>query len=96
MMTIVTVITIFLFSMYQMFLTKKCEYQHRLLNVLYFQVALFLDLGVIMNLVKIVAIFVGIEDENFLTSFSVLKYFQVTSGFLYGAFIGKNQLLLHL
>ena len=43
-------------------------------------------------LVKIILVLlVGIEDDNedFQSAFSILKYFQVTSGFLYGLFIGK-------
>ena len=86
--SIVSTITVFLFSMYQIFLSKKCEYQQRLLNVLYFQVAIFLQLGVILNLAKIVIVLVLIETEILHFVFSIIKYFQVTSGFLYGLFIG--------
>ena len=84
-------ITVFLFSMYQIFLSKNCEYQQRLLNVLYFQVAIFLELGVILNFVKIVVLLVLIETEILHDVFSLIKYFQVTSGFLYGLFIGSIQ-----
>ena len=84
----VSLITLFLFSMYQIFLSKKCEYQQRLLNVLYFQVAIFLQLGVILNLVKIFVLLVWIETEILHDIFSIFKYFQVTCGFLYGLFIG--------
>ena len=86
---IVSIVTVFLFSMYQLFLSKKCEYQQRLLNVLYFQVAIFLQLGVILNLMKIVFFFIWIETEILHQVFSVIKCFQVTSGFLYGFCIGK-------
>ena len=86
---IVSIITVFLFSMYQVFLSKKCEYQQRLLNVLYFQVAIFLQLGVILNFVKIVVLLVWKETQILHDIFSVIKYFQVTCGFLYGLFIGR-------
>ena len=74
--------------MYQIFLSKKCEYHQRLLNVLYFQVAIFLQLGVILNLVKILVLLVWVETEFLHFVFSKIKYFQVTSLFLYGVFIG--------
>lgn len=86
--SIVSVITVFLFSIYQIFLSKKCEYQQRLLNVLYFQVSIFLQLGVVLNLVKIVILLVWAETEILHDVFSIIKYFQVTCGFLYGLFIG--------
>ena len=86
--SIVSIITVFLFSMYQIFLSKKCEYHQRLLNVLYFQVAIFLQLGVILNLVKILVLLVWVETEFLHFVFSKIKYFQVTSLFLYGVFIG--------
>ena len=92
--SIVTAITVFLFSMYQTFLSKKCEYQQRLLNVLYFQVTIFLQLGVVLNLVKIVILLVYTETEILHDVFSIIKYFQVTCGFLYGLFIGTIASLL--
>ena len=92
--TIVSIITVFLFSMYQAFLSKKCEYQQRLLNVLYFQVAIFLQLGVILNLVKMVVLFIWTENEILQDIFSIIKYFQVTSGFLYGLLIGSNSITI--
>ena len=77
--SLVSLLAIFFFSMYQMFLIKKCEYQHRLLNVLYFQFAVLAQIGSFLNLVIIVIFFqFGIESGIYQSVLSILKLFQVT------------------
>ena len=76
--------------MYQIFLSKKCEYQNRLLNVLYFHTATFLNIGVALNVARLTLILLELEDgQNFQFAFSILKYFQTFSGLLLAALIGK-------
>ena len=85
-----SVLTIFVFSMYQIFLTKKCEYQNRLLNVLYFHLATFLNIGVVLNVARLAFILLELQDsQNVQIAFSILKFFQTFSGLLLAALIGK-------
>ena len=80
--------------MYQIFLTKKCEYQNRLLNILYFHFATFLEIGVVLNLIKLVAILLDLENiRSFQTAFAILKFFQTIAGFLFAALIAVVSLI---
>ena len=81
--------------MYQIFLTKKCEYQNRLLNILYFHCATCLEIGVVLNLIKLVAILdLDLENsQSIQTAFAILKFFQTIAGFLFAALIAVVSLI---
>ena len=88
---LVATLTIFLFSMFQMFVRKNSQYQSRLLNVLYVLLSIFLELGILMNLLNIV-FHVGNENYTVEPALYLLRSIQHTFMLLSAAAIGKKKL----
>ena len=77
-----------LFTMYHLYMRKKSEYQYRLLNLLYGQLALILQLGSFLNIVIIVRSVFLLDNDIFTPANQLIRNIQVLTGFLQSNLLG--------
>ena len=77
-----------LFTMYHLYMRKKSEYQYRLLNLLYGQLALILQLGSFLNIVIIVRSVFLLDNDIFTPAIQLIRNIQVLTGFLQSSLLG--------
>ena len=78
----------FLFTMYHLYMRKKSEYQYRLLNLLYGQLALILQCGSLLNIVIIVRSVFLLENDISTLAIHLIRSVQVLAGFLQSTLLG--------
>ena len=78
----------FLFTMYHLYMRKKSEYQYRLLNLLYGQLALILQFGSLLNIVIIVRCVFLLDNDVFTLGIQLVRSVQVLTGFLQSTLLG--------
>ena len=78
----------FLFTMYHLYMRKKSEYQYRLLNLLYGQLAVILQLGSLLNIVIIVRCVFLLDNDIFTPPIQLTRSIQVLTGFLQSTLLG--------
>ena len=78
----------FLFTMYHLYMRKKSEYQYRLLNLLYGQLALILQFGSLLNIIIIVRWVFLLDNDIFTFGIQLVRNVQVLTGFLQSTLLG--------
>ena len=85
----------FLFTMYHLYMRKKSEYQYRLLNLLYGQLALILQFGSLLNIVIIVRCVFLMDNDILTLAIQLIRNIQVLTGFLQSTLLGWLFDILH-
>ena len=85
-----------LFTMYHLYMRKKSEYQYRLLNLLYGQLALILQFGSLLNIVIIVRCVFLMDNDILTLAIQLIRNIQVLTGFLQSTLLGWLFDILHL
>ena len=78
----------FLFTMYHLYMRKKSDYQYRLLNLLYGQLALILQFGSLLNIVIIVRSLFLLDNDISTLVIHLIRSVQVLTGFLQSTLLG--------
>ena len=84
-----------LFTMYHLYMRKKSEYQYRLLNLLYGQLALILQFGSLLNIVIIVRCVFLMDNDILTLAIQLIRNIQVLTGFLQSTLLGWLFDILH-